>query len=70
MPENITGGILSAQTESMTFSAFGVKVRSVGALSNCMNLKKRLFHSSMHGRFQFLCHKSSNIHHCNYIQEI
>lgn len=34
MPENITGGILSAQTESMTFSAFGVKVRSVGALSN------------------------------------
>lgn len=30
MPENITGGILSAQT----FSAFGVKVRSVGALSN------------------------------------
>lgn len=34
MPENITGGILSVETESMTFSSFGVKVRYVGALSN------------------------------------
>lgn len=27
MSENITGGILSAETESMTFSAFGVRGR-------------------------------------------
>lgn len=26
MSENITGGILSAENESMTFSPFGVKV--------------------------------------------
>lgn len=34
MSENITGGILSVETESMTFSPFGVKVRYAGALSN------------------------------------
>ncbi len=34
MSENITGGILSAETESMTFFSFGVKVRYAGALSN------------------------------------
>lgn len=34
MSENITGGILSVETESMTFSLFGVKIRYAGALSN------------------------------------
>lgn len=34
MSENITGGTLSVETESMTFSPFGVKVRYAGALSN------------------------------------
>lgn len=42
MPENITGGILSVETESMTFSSFGVKVRYVGALSNPW-IKRRVF---------------------------
>lgn len=42
MPENITGGILSAETESMTFSPFGVKVRHVGALSN-PRINRRVF---------------------------
>lgn len=34
MSENITGGILSVETESMTFFLFGVKIRYAGALSN------------------------------------
>ena len=42
MSENITGGTLSVETESMTFSAFGVKVRYAGALSN-PGIKRRCF---------------------------
>lgn len=40
MSENITGGILSAETESMTFFLFGVKIRYAGALSNPRIKKK------------------------------
>lgn len=43
MPENITGGILSVQTESMTFSSFGVKVRSAGALFKTHEFKEESF---------------------------
>lgn len=52
MSENITGGILSVETESMTFSPFGVKVRCAGALSN-PRIKRRVF-------FTVLCMRDFN----------
>lgn len=52
MSENITGGILSAETESMTFSAFGVRGRCTLLLVHFQipELKERdsfsLYHAS------------------------
>lgn len=52
MSENITGGMLSVETESMTFSLFGVKIRYAAALSN-PRIKRGVF-------FTLLCMRDFN----------
>lgn len=47
MSENITSGILSAETESMTFSLFGVKIKYAAALSNLRIIRRDFFFESI-----------------------